>query len=284
MLDANRDKLMARLREVPNLTNAQFVALYFGSWDDLKRATDMLARLDTDPRQRPNTRPRNQNEVDSRQVIATLAGYFPQPADREWLRLYVQSLDDESTKYFHSYWMNAQRDRAATIAHLDSVWQLTYRPKLQRFLNATQQATGDLVLALPLDGEGRTAAVGTALSVAAVGFPEKVSDAEEAIYVLAHEVVGGVTNAAIADNTSPAEKRAGTTDRYSSASLVRGGLMLLQKVAPELAQGYARYYLRSANEPLGTGDPVAALETAFPLPDSLRDAIRRQIDVTLGGI
>jgi hypothetical protein len=277
MLDANRDKLTERFRAFPNLTNAQFVALYFGSWEDLKRAADLLAKAEGDARSR-NTDP------SARQVVATLAGYFPTPADREWLRLYVQSLDDESTKYYHSYWQNAQRDRAATIAHLDSLWQLTYRPKLQRFLNATQQANGDFVVSLPLDGEGRTVAVGTALSVVAVTLPERLNEAEEAIYVLAHEVVGSVGNAAIADNTSPADRRAGLADQYSSPALVRGGLMLLQRVVPELAEGYARYYLRSANVPLGSGGAIASLEAAFPLPDALRDALRRQIEVTLGGI
>ncbi len=93
-----------------------------------------------------------------------------------------------------------------------------------------------------------------------------------------------VTALAIEDNLSPAEKRAGTADRYASASLVRGGAMLLQRMAPELAEGYARYYLRTARVPVSRGDPMAALATAFPLPDSIRDAIQRQIDIVLGGI
>jgi hypothetical protein len=58
---------------------------------------------------------------------------------------------------------------------------------------------------------------------------------------------------------------------------------MLQRAAPELADGYARYYLRSARLPV-TGDPMAALAAAFPLPDAIRDAIQRQIDVVLGGI
>jgi len=60
--------------------------------------------------------------------------------------------------------------------------------------------------------------------------------------------------------------------------------MLLQRVAPELADGYARYYLRAARVQFTSGDAMAALATAFPLPDSIRDGIQRQIDVVLGGI
>jgi hypothetical protein len=60
--------------------------------------------------------------------------------------------------------------------------------------------------------------------------------------------------------------------------------MLLQRAAPELADGYASYYLRSARVAFTSGDALAALATAFPLPDAIRDAIQRQIDVVLGGI
>ena len=42
------------------------------------------------------------------------------------------------------------------LAAADSLWQGTYRQKLQRFLNNTQQETGDFILALTLGGEGRT--------------------------------------------------------------------------------------------------------------------------------
>jgi hypothetical protein len=104
------------------------------------------------------------------------------------------------------------------------------------------------------------------------------------MYTFAHEVVSSVTSIAIDDNTSPAEKRTGASDRYASAALVRGGALLLQRLAPELVDGYHRYYLRSARMTVPTGDAAAAFAAAFPLPDAIRDAIQRQIDVVLGGI
>ena len=59
--------------------------------------------------------------------------------------------------------------------------------------------------------------------------------------------------------------------------------MLLQKIAPELATGYAGYYLRSANRTVGT-NAVGTLTTVFALPDGIRDAISKQLEVVLGGI
>jgi hypothetical protein len=58
---------------------------------------------------------------------------------------------------------------------------------------------------------------------------------------------------------------------------------LLAKIAPDLVDGYARYYLRSAGR-TPTGDPRAALATEFQLPETIMGAITRQIDIVLGGI
>jgi hypothetical protein len=75
------------------------------------------------------------------------------------------------------------------------------------------------------------------------------------------------------------ERRNGIGDRYAEALGVRGGYMLLAKAAPELAAGYARYYLRGF--PLSGTDADAALNVVFPLPNGIRDALSHQIDLNL---
>jgi hypothetical protein len=89
----------------------------------------------------------------------------------------------------------------------------------------------------------------------------------------------------VADNTSPADQRAGLADRYVSAGQVRAGYLLLQRAAPDLAAGYARFYLREAGlaAPAGGGE-AAALAAAFPLPTPILDTITRQLEVVQGGI
>jgi hypothetical protein len=59
--------------------------------------------------------------------------------------------------------------------------------------------------------------------------------------------------------------------------------MLVQKAQPQWATGYARFYLRVARVSY-SGDPVAALERAFPLNADMAGTIRRQIDAAFGGI
>jgi len=140
---------------------------------------------------------------------------------------------------------------------------------------------------MPIGGEGRTmsagpTSVGTGATVV-VTYPVRQDQAIEAIYVFAHEVVGNLMNTVINDNTTPAEKRTGVFDQYAAHGLVVGGHLLLQKIAPELADGYARYYLAIANAP-ATGDLSARLATAFPLPQNFRNAFVRQLEIVLGGI
>ena len=155
---------------------------------------------------------------------------------------------------------------------------------LQRFLNNTQQSNGELILSLPLDGEGRTIAYSKLQNSVAVQFPDRPMAAIEAVYVFAHETVNAITNTAITDNVTPAEQRSGATARYAANANVRAGAILLQRAAPELAAGYMRYYLRSAGLSEPTGDPSALFTSTFTIPDAIRDAITRQLEVVLGGI
>jgi hypothetical protein len=116
-----------------------------------------------------------------------------------------------------------------------------------------------------------------------VTFPDRPSDAIDAIYVIAHEAVGGIANTAVTDNITPEQRRTGLGERYQSAAAVRGGALLLQRVAPESVDGYMRYYLNSVNRPTGS-NLAATFAATFSIPDTIRDALNRQLDVVLGGI
>jgi hypothetical protein len=274
-LDANRDRLRARLVANPQLVNAQFVPLSFASWADLSQAVDVFIRSDGNPRAASSQEQAN--------AIAFLAAYFPTSADRDWLRLFTQSLSDESSKFYHSYWVEQQREKSNVLEFVDSLWQRTYRPRMQRFLNNTQQANGTILLSLPLDGEGRSLTNGRQSNTLTVTFPERPNDAVEAIYVIAHEAISGVAATAVTDNITPEQRRTGVGDRYQSSAAVRGGALLIQRTSPELLDGYMRYYLASVNRPAG-GNLQSTFITTFALPDTIRDALTRQLDVVLGGI
>lgn len=274
-LDTNLDKLRARLAVNPQLVNAQFVPLYFSSFDELAQAADLLYRADGNPQAAGNQQ--------AAEAVQILAGYFPSQPDRDWLRLFVQSVRDEDTRFYRNYWNQIQGERADVIAQVNNIWQRTYRPRLQTFLNNTSQRSGEIILSLPLDGEGRTLSTGKLENSTVVSFPATNATAVEAIYVVVHEISGNIVGIAVRDNVTPTDQRNGLSDRYIAAGSVRAGAILLQKVSPDLVDGYARYYLRSANKPIGS-NPTASLALAFPLPDQIRDAIARQIDVVLGGI
>jgi hypothetical protein len=274
-LDANADKLSARFVSNPALVNGQFLPFYFSSFQQMQQVIELFVQTGGDPRAT--------NDATVRQVFSVLNGTFASPADRDWLRLFVQSLADENAHFYQSYWSGEQTSRTATRQAVDSAWRLD-RPKIQRFLNNTRQTNGELILSLPLDGEGRTVGYSNQQNAVAVGFPDSPAQAIEAVYVLAHEVVNAITTTAINDNVTPTEQRNGAGARYAANASVRAGAVLLQRAAPELVSGYMRYYLRTAGLAASAGDPTALFTSTFPIPDAIRDAFTRQIDVVLGGI
>ena len=274
-LDANRDRLRARLSTNPQLINAQFIPFAFSSWDEIAAVVNFFVRAEGNPRAASSQQQAN--------AIAFMAAYFPNAADREWVRLFVASLADERARFYGSYWAQQQREKRNVLDEVDALWQGTYRPKIQRFLNNTQQAAGDVLLSLPLNGEGRSQSSGKQANVLTVTFPDRPADAMDAIYVIAHEAVGTLANVAVVDNITPEQRRTGIGDRYTSAAAVRAGAMLLERTAPEALDGYMRYYLRSVNRSPGS-NVASSFAAAFSLPDTIRDALNRQLDVVLGGI
>ena len=276
-LDVNIDRLRERGKTNRLLTSAQFIPFYFSSTTEMRTTIDHFLATNGDP-----------TSVGSRtegMQFAVLGSYFQTAADRMWLSLFANCLWDEQAKFFHAYWVQQQRARANVIDSVQALWQFTVRPRLQRFLNNTQQRNGDILLSLPIGAEGRTiTSSGTIPTTISVFFPERPSDALQAIYVIVHEIVSAATTAAITDHVTPTEQRNGIpADRLSTIASVRGGLILMEKFLPEFADGYARYYIQSAGR-TPHDNPRAQLAALFPLPDAIRDAIVQQIDVISCGI
>ncbi len=276
LLDSNRDRLLACIAIQPSLaTSGQFLPLYFTSWEQMHQVIDQFLGGDGSPA--------SARDQATASYFAILGSSFQSPEDREWLRLFTASVDDEGKRFYHDYWTTELRARATVVSHVDSLWQRQWRPALQRFLNNTQQQNGQLFLSLPLGGEGRTVQLARNEYAIAGAMPESIAESEVALYVLAHEATGSIASAAIADNTTPADRRAGIGSRFDQAAAVRAGALLLEKTIPSALPGYMRFYLQSAGRSAPT-DARAAFVAAFSIPDALRNAISRQIDVVLGGI
>jgi hypothetical protein len=274
-LDVNRERLRARYATNRALLGAQFIGMRFGSWEDIRQAIDLFLRAEGNPGAAGDRL--------SQEIIATFAQTFSTAADREWLRLFALSLNDENERFYRAWWTQRQADLAPVRDRIQSMWTDTYRARFQPFLNNTQQQAGEWILSLPVNGEGRAFTFEKRANIIVGTMPESRDAAADAIYVFAHEAVYGMASSAVTDNTTPNERRSGVTDSFISAAAVRAGYLLLERISPELAPGYARYYLREARAP-ATGDLGGALTNAFPLPEAIRDAINRQMAVILGGI
>lgn len=274
-LDVNRERLVNRLAANPALVNGQFLPLYFASLSDMERVIDLTIELQGDPRRAPNQQ--------LAQYVAIVSASFPSAADRDWLRTFMASLTDEHRVFYRDHWLREQGSRAGVAQAVTSLWE-RHKAGFDRYLSNTQQTRGEILLALPLNGEGRTTDIGGRFFEVAVNHPASAAAAAEALYTFAHEIVLATTTTAVNDNVTPAEQRSGVGATYTSNAAVRGGALLLERIAPDLRQGYMRYYLAEIGQQAPTGDPRTAFERAFPLPDPVLTAIRSQLDVVLGGI
>jgi hypothetical protein len=272
MLDANRDKLTSHITANPKMVNAQFVAMYFANWNDMKQTVDFFLEAGGNPR--------NANTRELASAVSLLAGYFPTAPDRDWLRLYMQSLGDENTKFFQAYWTQEQVRRQPVRNAFESLWRDTYQTKFTGILRNSRMERGTVLLSIPLNGEGRTLTGSAGEATIAVTYPDEAIDA---IYVVAHESVANVVMEAIRDNTTPSEQREGAGDRYVSPAAVRAGAMLLERIAPDLVDGYMRYYLTTANRS-GSSNIRQIFESVFAIPEGIRAGIAKQLDLVLGGI
>lgn len=276
--DSAQEFLSARLKERADLNGAQFVALYFGTWEELVQAFDYFLKAEGDPRRA--------NDRDVQTIIALLAGYFPRPTDREFARRFIAALEGERVQFHRSWWLAERRAREPALAAADSLWQRSWRPAIQRFLNHTQQPSGDLILSLTLGGEGRALPAGKTTNQFALGWPRTPTESEALLFAFAHEAVGSTAQAAVNDNLTPAQQRSGDGSRYVNAGLVRGGALLVEHVEPGMGARYARWYLSQMGRPAPVDDAaaLAQLATAFPMLPEMLASMDRQIALAFTGI
>jgi len=276
--DSARDDLAARLAARSDPTGVQFIALYFGTWEEMAQAFDYFLKAEGDPR-RTNNR-------DVQTIIVLLGEYFPRAEDREFARRFIAALTGERERFHREWWLAERRSREAALASADSLWQRTWRPGLQRYLNHTQQQSGDLILSLTLGGEGRALPAGKTANQFAVSWPRTVDEADVLLFAFAHEAVGSTAQVAVNDHLTPAQVRAGASARYGAAGLVRGGAMLVERIQPGLGARYARWYLQQMGREVPTDDAaaLAALAAAFPMPVEMIETMERQIALAFTGI
>lgn len=270
-LDGNRVMLQRGLQKAGGYLDAQFLPFAFADWEEMRASAERFLLLNGDLR-----RLGARDEV---QKVAPFASVFPAPADREWLRLFLTSVQDEQVRFFDAEYREQVRARRDVETAVDSLWQQVYRAKFERYLNNSSQRMGDFVLSVPLGGEGRTGAGRLQRTVVAVPFPAHAADAREALYVFAHEVTGSLVGPIVADNVTPAQQRSGVGARLVTTAQVWAGALLLERIAPELLDGYRRYYRTQVG-----AAATATFDDTFPVSADIRTAILRQIDLILGGI
>jgi len=273
-LDDNAAQLQRGLDANPALISGQFLALQERTWEEMQ--ADITAFLEA------NGDPNAARDSTMRPAIAAYAQSYRSKADRDWLQLFARSVADEHTHFYQQYWNDRQRELAPVLSRVDSLISQRYYAPLRGYLNNSLLDKGEILLSLPLDGEGRTITAGQ--HTVAVEFPARPDSALEALYVFVHEAAGLASAQAVSDNTTPAEKQSGVASRYESVAAVRAGAVLLRRTIPDLVSGYERYYVRAARGRGADSDIEAEFVRTFALPQVMVDAVGKQVERLLSTI
>ena len=276
LLDSRHDSLAQYLNEHPYIVNAQFVALEEHEWTDMYTDIQTFIASGGDPRKVHGT--------EAQQMIQQWFQIFPGAADRKWLQMFATALNDEYVKFYNAYWHRTVQERRPVLTAVDSSWSRVYLKQFRRFQEGADLERGEILLSLPLGAEGRSLLGGKRQNVIAVTFPDSVTTADQALFVVTHEAVGNVAGRAVGDNTTPNEKKSGLADRLLSAATVRAGAMVIERIRPNLLAAYQAYYLRAAGFEVPPGKESAEFMFRFPLTDPIVAQLKQALDAATTGI
>ena len=276
LLDDAHDSLARYAAAHPYIANAQFAVLTYHNWDAMYADIQVFLASGGDPRK--------VKASDQAAIVKAWYQLFPGIADRKWLKLYADALNDESRKFYQAFWDRVELARRPVLAAADSAWSKVALKRFRRFQEGADLQYGDIYLSLPLGAEGRTLLEGKRQNVIAVIFPDSVAHAEEAVFVIAHEAVGGVAGRAVSDNTTPNEKKSGLADTYLTAATVRGGALIIERVLPAQATAYETFYLRAAGVPFAPGEEQVTFLRTWPLPDAIVAQMKQALQDATSGI
>jgi hypothetical protein len=284
-LDQNAEMLRHGLRVNPRLMDGARLALREGSWEEM--GNDIAAFLTSGDDSASGKKRASVlstwkrapcTSSETADMMTALGAIYRTDADREWLKVFALSLTDENSRFYEHYWREQQHALRPALAAVDTQFSQRYLKQLRSYLRGVQLPTGEIVLALPLGGEGQSL-LRDQHSIA-IGFPSTADSSLDAVYEFAHEVVGPVAEQAVRERVSPAEFRAGISVQLDSPAKVRGGAMLLQRAIPELVAGYERHYLAEARI-VPSGDIDSAFAKAFPLRQAIIDGMDQRMDEVL---
>src|SRR6185503_16741243 len=95
-LDANMATLRDGLSKSTGVENGQFAIFNFASLDELVRVSRQFIQGEGSPQ--------TVNDPTTQQLFLALRTYFRTVAERDWLRMFVDALQDENAKFYQSYW------------------------------------------------------------------------------------------------------------------------------------------------------------------------------------
>jgi hypothetical protein len=255
--------------------NLQFVPLYFRNADAMFSAIDLWNRAGGDPRRA--------SSAQAAQIIALLSTLFPRPEHRRAVTEWAGLVREEDRIFYRAYWDSQAATLAPRVTAVQQVWD-SLAPSLANYLEFVRLRRGELFLVPALGAEGRLVTTELEVPRSAVLSPP-AAHPDYAVLAFVHELLYPLVGEVIKEHVAPARIREMGAQRLAALSALRGGAMLLERVAPARVDSYRRFYLEASGRTPAPGESLeAAFAAAFPLPPELEAGLRTAVNNALAGI
>jgi hypothetical protein len=274
-LDRRAEEFARTFRSDEAYNNLQFVPLYFRSGEAMFSAIELWNRAGGDPRRA--------SSLQAAQLIAFLSSLFPRPEHRRAVTEWAALVQEEDRLFYRAYWDSQAPALAPRVAAVQQAWD-SLAPSLRNYLEYVRLRRGELFLVPALGAEGRLVTTELEVPRSAVLLPPAARP-DDAVLAFVHELLYPLVGEAIKENVAPARIRELGALRLAALSALRGGAMLLERVAPARVDSYRRFYLEASGRAPAPGESLeAAFAAAFPLPPELETGLRTAVNTALAGI
>ena len=179
-LDANAAALQRGLDANPGLVSGQFLGLQERTWEEMQ--ADIAAFLDA------NGDPAAARDSTMRPAIAAYAQSYPDKPARDMAAPLCAVAGGRAHTLLPAVLEQSPAGARSRTRPRGLALHESLLPAIARISEQRATGRGEILLSLPLDGEGRTITSGQ--SAIAVEFPARPDSAIEAVYVFVHEALG----------------------------------------------------------------------------------------------
>ncbi len=274
-LDGNASRFRAAFERDSTFEVLHFLPLYFAS-------AGRAAMLEALRAVAGGADPASATDPTARFGASVAAMLLTRPAQRELLVEFVDALEEEWDSFYSEYWTGITAANMESFRRIQAEWDGRFAPALAAYQSNVNLQRGAIIVSAALGEDGRIFEGDEndpRDNLVAVRLRSDAPDAS--LYSAVREMCYPVVRRALVASEVDRRDRV-SAERESSRAAVRCGAMLLERVAPQLANGYMQSFPSLAPAEAEPEEVTQEFLRAYPIDPSLELALRTELERVAG--